>query len=155
MSEEQNATEANAEELPQLALERIYAKDMSLEVPSAAVFTQEWSPELDINMSSTQNQLDPNHYEVILTVTVNAKNENETAFVAEVHQAGIFLIANIPEEQMGHVMGAYCPNVLFPYAREAISDIVTRASFPQLLLSPVNFDAAYEESLKVETEGNA
>lgn len=155
MSEEQNATEANAEELPQLALERIYAKDMSLEVPSAAVFTQEWSPELDINMSSTQNQLDPNHYEVILTVTVNAKNENETAFVAEVHQAGIFLIANIPDEQMGHVMGAYCPNVLFPYAREAISDIVTRASFPQLLLSPVNFDAAYEESLKVETEGNA
>lgn len=155
MSEEQNATEANAEELPQLALERIYAKDMSLEVPSAAVFTQEWSPELDINMSSTQNQLDPNHYEVILTVTVNAKNENETAFVAEVHQAGIFLIANIPDEQMGHVMGAYCPNVLFPYAREAISDIVTRASFPQLLLTPVNFDAAYEESLKVETEGNA
>lgn len=144
MAEENQA--ATEEPQAQLALERIYAKDMSLEVPNPAVFTQEWNPELDINLSSNSNQLDPSHYEVILTVTVNAKNGGDTAFIAEVHQAGIFLLDGIPEDQMGHVLGAYCPNVLFPYAREAISDIVTRGSFPQLLLAPVNFDAAYIES---------
>lgn len=155
MSEENKAAE-NEEQQAQLALERIYVKDMSLEVPSPAVFTQEWNPELDINLSSNSNQLDPNHYEIILTVTVTAKNGDETAFIAEVHQAGIFLLEGIPEDQMGHVLGAYCPNVLFPYAREAISDIVTRGSFPQLLLAPVNFDAAYAESQQqLETDGSA
>lgn len=143
MSEENQAAE---EAQAQLALERIYVKDMSMEVPNPAVFTQEWNPELDINLSSNSTQLDPSHYEVVLTVTVNAKNSDDTAFIAEVHQAGIFLLEGIPEDQMGHVLGAYCPNVLFPYAREAISDIVTRGSFPQLLLAPVNFDAAYAES---------
>ncbi len=136
-----------AEELqPQLALERIYTKDISLEVPSAEVFTKEWNPELDINLASNAEQLDEEHYEVILSVTVNAKNDDSTAFVAEVQQAGIFLLKDIPEDQLGHVLGAYCPNVLFPYAREVISDIVTRGSFPQLLLAPVNFDQAYMQS---------
>lgn len=143
---------------PQLALERIYVKDMSLEVPGAEVFTKEWNPELDINLSTSAEQLDESHQQVVLTVTVSAKNGNETAFIAEVHQAGIFLLQNIPEEQMGHLLGAYCPNVLFPYAREVISDIVTRGSFPQLLLAPVNFDQAYMQSQQQEqiaSEGNA
>ncbi|OOS22776.1 protein-export chaperone SecB [Moraxella lincolnii] len=143
---------------PQLALERIYVKDMSLEVPGAEVFTREWNPELDINLSTSAEQLDESHQQVVLTVTVSAKNGNETAFIAEVHQAGIFLLQNIPEEQMGHLLGAYCPNVLFPYAREVISDIVTRGSFPQLLLAPVNFDQAYMQSQQQEqiaSEGNA
>lgn len=143
---------------PQLALERIYVKDMSLEVPGAEVFTREWNPELDINLSTSSEQLDESHQQVVLTVTVSAKNGNETAFIAEVHQAGIFLLQNIPEEQMGHLLGAYCPNVLFPYAREVISDIVTRGSFPQLLLAPVNFDQAYMQSQQQEqiaSEGNA
>lgn len=150
-------SEENQNNEPQLALERIYVKDMSMEVPSAAVFTQEWNPELDINLQSTNSQLDPSHYEVVLTATVNAKNGNATAFVAEVHQAGIFLLANIPEEQMPHLLGAYCPNILFPYVREAISDIVNRGSFPQLLLAPVNFDAAFEEQQQeiTKTDGNA
>ncbi|WP_351060307.1 protein-export chaperone SecB, partial [Psychrobacter sp. TB20-MNA-CIBAN-0197] len=87
-------------------------------------------------------KLDDDHYQVILTVSVTAKNAEEAAFIAEVHQAGIFLLKDIPEDQIGQILGAYCPNVLFPYAREVISDIVTRGSFPQLLLAPVNFDQA-------------
>lgn len=138
---------ADEQNLPQLALERIYVKDMSLEVPGADVFTREWQPELDINLSSAAEKLDDDHYQVILTVNVTANNGGETAFIAEVHQAGIFMLQNIPEEQLGAILGAYCPNVLFPYAREVVSDIVTRGSFPQLLLAPVNFDQAYQQTL--------
>ena len=139
---------ADEQNLPQLALERIYVKDMSLEVPGADVFTREWQPELDINLSSAAEKLDDDHYQVILTVNVTANNGVETAFIAEVHQAGIFMLQNIPEEQLGAILGAYCPNVLFPYAREVVSDIVTRGSFPQLLLAPVNFDQAYQQTLE-------
>ena len=147
---------ADEQNLPQLALERIYVKDMSLEVPGADVFTREWQPELDINLSSAAEKLDDDHYQVILTVNVTANNGGETAFIAEVHQAGIFMLQNIPEEQLqnipeeqlGAILGAYCPNVLFPYAREVVSDIVTRGSFPQLLLAPVNFDQAYQLTLE-------
>lgn len=139
---------ADEQNLPQLALERIYVKDMSLEVPGADVFTREWQPELDINLSSAAEKLDDDHYQVILTVDVTANNGGETAFIAEVHQAGIFMLQNIPEEQLGAILGAYCPNVLFPYAREVVSDIVTRGSFPQLLLAPVNFDQAYQLTLE-------
>ena len=121
---------------------------MSLEVPGADVFTREWQPELDINLSSAAEKLDDDHYQVILTVNVTANNGGETAFIAEVHQAGIFMLQNIPEEQLGAILGAYCPNVLFPYAREVVSDIVTRGSFPQLLLAPVNFDQAYQQTLE-------
>lgn len=139
---------ADEQNLPQLALERIYVKDMSLEVPGAEVFTREWQPELDINLSSAAEKLDDDLYQVILTVNVTANNGGETAFIAEVHQAGIFMLQNIPEEQLGAILGAYCPNVLFPYAREVVSDIVTRGSFPQLLLAPVNFDQAYQQTLE-------
>nr|WP_312275397.1 protein-export chaperone SecB [Moraxella sp. CTOTU46711] len=139
---------ADEQNLPQLALERIYVKDMSLEVPGADVFTREWQPELDINLSSAAEKLDDDHYQVVLTVNVTANNGGETAFIAEVHQAGIFMLQNIPEEQLGAILGAYCPNVLFPYAREVVSDIVTRGSFPQLLLAPVNFDQAYQQTLE-------
>ena len=121
---------------------------MSLEVPGADVFTREWQPELDINLSSAAEKLDDDHYQVILTVNVTANNGGETAFITEVHQAGIFMLQNIPEEQLGAILGAYCPNVLFPYAREVVSDIVTRGSFPQLLLAPVNFDQAYQLTLE-------
>ena len=146
----------------QLALERIYAKDLSFEVPHARVFMGEWQPELDINLSSNAEQLDPTHFQVVLSVTVNAKNQGAVAFIAEVHQAGVFLIENVTQEQLPHLLGAYCPNILFPFAREAISDIVTKGSFPQLLLAPINFDAAFAESQErleqkqaAEATGNA
>lgn len=132
-----------SEQQPQLGLERIYIKDVSFEVPSAEVFTKEWRPELDINLATTANDLDDDHKEVVLTVSVTAKNAGSTAFVAEAQQAGIFLLKNIPEKDLPHLLSAYCPNILFPYAREVISDLVTRGSFPQLLLAPVNFEQAY------------
>ncbi|MEY2864621.1 MAG: hypothetical protein RLY58_2328 [Pseudomonadota bacterium] len=144
---------SDEQQQPQLALERIYAKDMSFEVPAAKVFMAEWQPELDISLSSSAEQLDPTHYQVVLSVTVNAKNQGSVAFIAEVHQAGIFLIENITQEQLPQLLGAYCPNILFPFAREAISDIVTKGSFPQLLLAPINFDAAFAENVaRVEAQ---
>lgn len=140
---------------PQLGLERIYVKDISFEVPSAEVFTKEWSPQLDINLSTTSNDLDEDHKEIILTVSVTATNAGSTAFVAEVQQSGIFLLKNIPEADLPHLLNAYCPNILFPYAREVISDVVTRGSFPQLLLAPVNFEQAYLQSQQEQVTSNA
>lgn len=140
---------------PQLGLERIYVKDISFEVPSAEVFTKEWNPQLDINLSTTSNDLDEDHKEVVLTVSVTATNAGSTAFVAEVQQSGIFLLKNIPEADLPHLLNAYCPNILFPYAREVISDVVTRGSFPQLLLAPVNFEQAYLQSQQEQVTGNA
>ncbi|RKM31792.1 protein-export chaperone SecB [Moraxella catarrhalis] len=147
-----------SEELqPQLGLERIYTKDISFEVPNTEVFTKQWQPETDVSISTSDNDLDEDYKEVVLTVSVTAKLGESVAFIAEVQQAGIFLMRNIPEAEMPHLLQAYCPNILFPYAREAISDIVTRGSFPQLLLAPVNFEQAFLQS-QLETqndEGNA
>lgn len=137
---------------PQLGLERIYVKDLSFEVPSAEVFTREWQPELDINLSTTTNELDEDHKEIVLTVNVTANNGGSVAFVAEVQQAGIFLLKNIPEADLPHLLNAYCPNILFPYAREVISDVITRGSFPQLLLAPVNFEQAYLQSQQADEQ---
>ena len=147
-----------SEELqPQLGLERIYTKDISFEVPNTEVFTKQWQPETDVSISTSDNDLDEDYKEVVLTVSVTAKLGESVAFIAEVQQAGIFLMRNIPEADMPHLLQAYCPNILFPYAREAISDIVTRGSFPQLLLAPVNFEQAFLQSqLEPQNdEGNA
>lgn len=137
---------------PQLGLERIYVKDISFEVPTAEVFTKEWNPQVDINLATQSSELDEDHKEVTLTVRVDVQNAGTTAYIAEVQQAGIFLLKNIPEADMPHLINAYCPNILFPYAREVISDVITRGSFPQLLLAPVNFDQAY---LQAEAAQNA
>jgi preprotein translocase subunit SecB len=130
----------------EFALQRIYVKDISFETPnSPAIFTEEWQPESNLNLNSNINKLNDDLYEVILTITVTTKVGDKTAFLVEVQQAGIFLAKGFPNEEMGHMMGAYCPNILFPYAREAISDLVSKGSFPQLLLTPVNFDALYAQ----------
>ena len=143
-----------SEELqPQLGLERIYTKDISFEVPNTEVFTKQWQPETDVSISTSDNDLDEDYKEVVLTVSVTAKLGESVAFIAEVQQAGIFLMRNIPEADMPHLLQAYCPNILFPYAREAISDIVTRGSFPQLLLAPVNFEQAFLQS-QLETQND-
>lgn len=139
MSEEQQA---------QLALERIYTKDVSFEVPGAQVFTQEWQPELNINLSSAAEKIDPTHYEVSLKVVVEAQNAGETAFLVDVTQSGIFLISDIEDERLPYILGAYCPNILFPFLREAVNDLVTKGSFPQLLLTPINFDAEFEANMQ-------
>ena len=143
MSEQQQAQQGG-----QFALQRIYVKDLSFEAPGTPkAFTQPWKPEVNIEIGTGATRAeDGKTFEVILTVTVTVKNEGSTAFIAEVKQAGIFFIDGVPDNQLGHVLGAFCPNVLFPYARETISDVVTRGSFPQLLLAPMNFDAVFEDA---------
>lgn len=131
-----------------LALERIYIKDASFELPSAEVFTKQWNPELEIKMSSTAEQINPTHFEVTLKAVVEAKNDNSTAFIADVTQAGIFLIDNADEQRLPYLLGAYIPNILFPFLREAINDLVVKGSFPQLLLTPIDFDAQFQENMQ-------
>lgn len=133
----------------QFALQRIYVRDLSFEVPGAPeTFTGEWKPDIKLDLNTKNNKISDDTFEVVLNLTVTANNQDKVAFLAEVQQAGIFLVDGMPNEQVQHLLGAYCPNVLFPYARETISDLVNRGSFPQLLLAPVNFDALYAEALK-------
>lgn len=145
---------------PELEIQRIYLKDTSLEAPAAPkIFTETWEPEVNVDLDVKHQSIDVNLYEVVLSVTVHAKMKEKSVFLIEVHQAGIFHVANFNEEQTGHLLGAYFPTVLFPYAREVISDLVTKASFPQLNLAPVNFDAIYmqqqEEQKKATNESVA
>lgn len=128
----------------QFSIQKIYLKDVSFESPnSPAVFSGEWKPEVNVQLNTEIKGLENNMHEVILSVTVTAKQEEKTAFLVEVKQAGLFQLAGFEQEQLGGMLGAYCPESLFPYAREAISDLVTKGGFPQLLLSPVNFNALY------------
>ena len=139
-----------AEQSPrEFALQRIFIKDVSFETPnSPTIFVEEWKPESNLNLNSNVTKLADDTYEVVLTVTVTTKVGDKTAFLVEVQQAGIFGVKGFADAEMGHMMGAYCPNVLFPYAREVVSDLVSKGSFPQLLLTPVNFDALYAQHLQ-------
>ncbi len=140
--EVQNGGETAA--APQFAIQRVYTKDVSFETPnSPAIFQKEWQPEIKLDIDTRSNTLAENTYEVVLAVTVTATVDGQTAFLAEVQQAGIFTIGNMPEEQVASMIGAFCPNTLFPYARETVASLVNRGSFPQLNLTPVNFDALY------------
>lgn len=140
----------------QFALQRIYVKDLSFEAPHAPnTFLAAWQPEVNIELSTQASRLeDGKNFEVVLALTVTVKNDNATAFLVEVKQAGIFLIEGVPDSQIQQLLGAYCPNILFPYARETVSDIVSRGSFPQLLLAPVNFDAVFAEAQRKRQDGS-
>jgi preprotein translocase subunit SecB len=148
-------TELNSTELMddakngQFIIQRIYIKNSSFETTQTpSVFQQKWEPELTVNVQTQHTPLEKNIYEVSLTVTATVKNQNNVAFLAEVEQAGIFTIEGAAGEQLDHVLGSFCPSLLFPYAREAITSEVTRGSFPQLVLAPVNFDALYLQRLE-------
>ncbi|BDH44021.1 protein-export protein SecB [Salmonella enterica subsp. enterica serovar Choleraesuis] len=144
---EQNNTEMNFQ------IQRIYTKDISFEAPNApAVFQKEWQPEVKLDLDTASTQLADGVFEVVLRVTVTATMEEETAFLCEVQQAGIFTIGGIEGTQMAHCLGAYCPNILFPYARECITNLVSRGTFPQLNLAPVNFDALFMSYLQQQSE---
>ncbi|KFZ37541.1 preprotein translocase subunit SecB [Shewanella mangrovi] len=140
---------------PQFNIQRVYIKDVSFETPnSPAIFQKEWTPEVKLDLDTRSSKLGDDVYEVILSLTVTATLGEETAFLCEVQQAGIFTISGLTEPQMAHSIGAYCPNVLFPYARETIASLVSRGTFPQLNLAPVNFDALfaqYVQSRQAET----
>ncbi|WP_026376927.1 protein-export chaperone SecB [Aestuariibacter salexigens] len=158
MAEENQANgAAGAEQQAQtktpFAIQRIYTKDISFETPnSPAVFTKEWKPEVKLDIDTRTNTLEPNLYEVILSITVTAKLGDETAFLCEVQQAGIFAIGEMPEQNKAHMLGSFCPNTLFPYARETVASLVNRGTFPPLNLAPVNFDAIYAAYVQKRAE---
>lgn len=142
--ENQVGAEQQAASQPQFAIQRVYTKDISFETPnSPAIFQKEWKPEIKIDLDTRSNKLAEDTYEVVLALTVTATIESQTAFLAEVQQAGVFTIGNMPEAQLAHMIGAFCPNTLFPYARETVANLVNKGSFPQLNLAPVNFDALF------------
>ncbi|VFM98767.1 MAG: protein translocase subunit secB [Candidatus Kentron sp. G] len=133
----------------QFAIHKIYVKDISFEAPnSPSIFRSDWKPDVDIQLFTDASHIEANVYEASVRVTVTVKIEDKTAFLVEVSQAGIFDIGGLPEDRLKYMLGSFCPNILFPYARETISNLVTRGGFPQLLLSPANFDAMYIKHLQ-------
>lgn len=139
---------------PQFALQRVYVKDASIEVPNAPmVFTKEWKPEIKLDLNTGARRVDESHFEVFVKVTATAKlADDETAFLVEVMQCGLFLADNIPEEQLKPMMGAMCPNILFPYLRESVDSLVVKGGFPALMLAPINFDALFAQRMQQEAE---
>ena len=139
MSEAQNADQ------PVFSIEKLYVKDLSLEIPNAPqIFLQRDTPQVDIQLHHKSQGVEEGVYETTLTVTVTAKVGDKTLFLVEAAQAGIFVARNIPAQELEAVLGIACPNILFPYVREVISDVVVRAGFPPVVLSPVNFEAIYQ-----------
>ena len=156
MTDEQQATETPQKPQLELSIQRIYTKDISFETPnSPSIFTAEWKPQMDLNLGTETQKIADNVFEVVLNVTVTVKCDDKTAFLAEVHQAGIFAIKGVEESQLAPIFAVTCPNILFPYAREAVSDLVNRGSFPQLNLSPINFDALFAQQLQQQREQQA
>ena len=133
---------------PIFTVEKLYVKDLSVEVPNApAIFMERESPQMDVNLSTAIESIGENLYQTGITVTVTAKTSDKTMFLVECTQMGIFRIENVPAEQLPMVLGIGCPNIVFPYLRETISDVVIRAGFPPVLLNPVNFEALYQQQL--------
>jgi preprotein translocase subunit SecB len=133
----------------QLLLQKIYVKDLSFESPKAPmVFTTNVSPQTQLNVRSSAQEVAADTQEVTLTITVEAKDKDSTLFLAEVAQAGIFVIQGYTAEEKSFLIGSFCPNTLYPFAREAISELVTKGGFPQLLLQPLNFDAIYAQAMQ-------
>lgn len=131
----------------QLLLQKIYVKDLSFESPKAPlVFTSNISPQTQLNVRSSAQEVAPDTQEVTLTITVEAKDKDATLFLAEVAQAGIFFVQGYTPEERSILIGSFCPNTLYPFAREAIAELVTKGGFPPLLLQPLNFDAIYAQA---------
>lgn len=142
------AEESTAEE-KQFSIQKIYTKDISFETPnSPKIFTEKWEPTVDFNLGTNVDPIENALFEVSLSVTVTVKCAETTAYLVEVTQSGIFSLAGFSEQEMGPMVGSFCPNILFPYAREVVSDLVAKGGFPQLLLAPVNFDALYAQHVK-------
>lgn len=130
----------------EFSIRKLYVKDVSFETPNTPViFASEWQPDTDVNLRTSVVQIDPGEYEVTLAITLTVNVGERTAFLAEVHQAGIFAIVGLTRQELESVVGAYCPAILYPYARELVTSLVSRGGFPPFVLSPVNFDALYEK----------
>lgn len=139
-----------ADEAPEFVLERIYIRDLSFESPRAPdVFREPWQPNIQLDINTRANNLGEERFEVILTVTVNAKSAaGLTLMIVEVQHAGIFRIKGLPEDRLRRILATHCPNILFPYIRESVDSLVVKGGFPALQLAPVNFDAMLEEAMR-------
>ena len=143
---------ADAQE-PVFNIEKLYVKDLSVEVPNApAIYLEREAPQIEVNMSTESHALGENLYHSGITVTVTAKTGDKTMFLVECIQAGIFRIENVPQDQLPMVLGIGCPNIVFPYLREAVSDVVIRAGFPPLLLNPVNFESLFLQQQQAQQQ---
>ena len=137
------------QEEKQFSIQKIFCKDVSFETPnSPKIFTSKWQPKVDFNLGTHVDPLEDDVFEVAITVTVTVKIDEQVAYLAEVVQAGIFTLKGFSDTERSPLLGSYAPGTLFPYAREAISDLVSKGGFPQLLLAPVNFDAAYAQHVQ-------
>lgn len=142
---------------PQFEIQRIFLKDLSFEAPNTPhTFTEEWKPEVQLNLETKSNKIQENVHEVVLSITATVSSSKKTAFLIEVHLAGVFMLNGFPQNQLHQMLGSFCPNILFPYAREVVSDTVVRGGFPQLILAPVNFDALYMQHMEKQNsaQGN-
>ncbi|MEZ5501794.1 MAG: protein-export chaperone SecB [Halioglobus sp.] len=133
----------------QFTVQRIYTKDLSFESPSTPeVFKKQWQPKVNVDLNTKSNAIDSEgNFEVVLSITITAKIDEETAFLIEVQQAGIFFIKGFEGEDLRRILGTAAPNILFPYARETIDSICVKGAFPAIMLAPVNFDAVYQQAL--------
>ena len=146
-------SEAAQNNQPVFSIEKVYVKDLSLEIPNAPqVFLEREAPQVDIQLHHNSTSVEEGVYQTILTVTVTAKVAERTLFLVEVAQAGIFVLRNIPANDINMVLGVACPNILFPYAREVVSDVVVRAGFPPVVLNPVNFEALYQAQRDAQSQ---
>jgi preprotein translocase subunit SecB len=149
---EETATAAESAQ-PGFGIEKLYVKDASIEVPNAPqIFTERTAPQVSVEIGNSGQRLEQGVFEVAVKVTVTAKIGEKTAFLVEVMQAGIFAIRNVPDENLEIILGVTCPNILFPYAREAVSDMVTRAGFAPVLLNPINFEALFMQQKQKQAE---
>jgi len=153
---EENQQHASAPE-QQFSIQKIYIKDVSFESPNApGVFADgEWKPEINLQINTAHNSVGNNAYEVNLKITVTAKQGKKTAFLVEITQSGVFGINGFSQDQLAGMLGAFCPETLFPFARESISDLVVKGGFPQLLLAPVNFNAIYAQHVQQQQAADA
>ena len=157
MTDKTNEAGASADEAPQIGLQKVYLKDASYEAPNApGIFSGEWKPAINLNLATRHTNLGKNSYEVVLEATVEAKQDDNVAFLAEIQQAGIFLVRGFDEEELSKVLATFCPTQIYPYARESIADLVGKGGFPQLHLQPVSFEAmAAGAEANDEAETNA
>jgi len=138
---------------PTFGIERIYVKDLSVEVPNAPeVFSERETPQVDVNITNATREVQAGVFDVVLTLTITAKLKDRTMFLVEVAQAGVFQIRNVPPQDVGPLLGIACPNVLFPYARETVSTLTTRAGFPPVVLAPVSFEALYQQQMQQQLQ---
>jgi preprotein translocase subunit SecB len=149
----EQASNENQQAQPGFGIEKLYVKDASIEVPNAPqIFTERTAPQVNVELGNSATRLDDGVFEVAIKVTVTAKIGDKTAFLVEATQAGIFAIRNVPDENLEVILGVTCPNILFPYAREAVSDMVTRAGFAPVLLNPINFEALFMQQKQQQAE---